>query len=57
MPTESDFFSADQAEIWVQPGGPNTTVYLLPCANSDAIDAHKIAKLDRLKKRIEGGEV
>ena len=39
MPTESDFFSADQAEVWVQPGGPNTTVYLLPCANTDSIDA------------------
>ncbi|GAG08488.1 unnamed protein product, partial [marine sediment metagenome] len=39
MPTQNDFFSADQAEVWVQPDGPNTAVYLLPCANSDSIDA------------------
>lgn len=39
MPTQNDFFDADNAELWVQPDGPNGDVYLIPCANSDGITA------------------
>ena len=57
MPTESDFFNADQAEVWVQPGGPNTTVYLLPCANTDAIDAPGPDVTTRMCRTANGWKV
>jgi len=57
MPTESEFFSADQAEVWVQPGGPNTPVYLLPCANTDTIDAPGPDSTTRMCRTVDGWEV
>ena len=57
MPTESESFSADQAEVWVQPGGPNTTVYLLPCANTDAIDAPGPDVTTRMCRTADGWRV
>jgi len=57
MPTQNDFFSADQAEVWVQPDGPNTAVYLLPCANSDSIDAPGADVTTRMCRSADGWTV
>jgi len=57
MPTQNDFFSADQAEVWVQPDGPNTAVYLLPCANSDSIDAPGADVTTRMCRTANGWTV
>ena len=54
MPSQSDFFSADQAEVWVQPDGPNGVVYRIPCANVDAIDAPGGEVTKRLCRTPEG---
>jgi photosystem II stability/assembly factor-like uncharacterized protein len=38
MPVIEDYFDDVQGMVWVQPDGPNTTVYALACHNLDTID-------------------
>lgn len=38
MPVNNDYFDADMGVIWLQPDGPNTTVYPLFCHNTDGPD-------------------
>lgn len=36
--TENNYYDADMGYIWVQPGGPNTELYLLFCSDLDGMD-------------------
>jgi photosystem II stability/assembly factor-like uncharacterized protein len=55
MPIIEDYFDDVQGMVWVQPDGPNTTVYPLACHNLDAIDGSLGGVTTRYCRTATGG--
>lgn len=54
MPTYDSYFDGDMGVVWLQPGGPNTPCYPIPCYNLDGVDAPMGDTTTRLCKAGDG---
>lgn len=54
MANKNEYFDADMGLIWVQPGGPNTTVYPLLCHSTDGIEEPQGDVTSRLCRTMTG---